>query len=103
MSVDNKGQSFIIAAATASYNLAGGDNCYNLSTALQDLAFAESISASTAANSTREQFTVPGNGILNFGTGGKIYEILEITPTTMHIRNIGADGNAWYQKLKVKP
>jgi len=103
LSVFNKGQTFIIAAATASYNLTGGDNCYNIATTPQALAFADAISASTTANSTREQFTVPGNGIVNFGTGGKTYEILEITPTTMHIRNIGADGNAWYQKLKVKP
>lgn len=102
ISVNNKGQTFIIAAATAAYNLAGGDNCYNLTTTLKDLSFAESTTASTTANSTREQFTVAGDGIVNFGTGGKTYEILEITPSTMHIRNIGADGNAWYQKLKVK-
>jgi hypothetical protein len=102
MSVDNKGQTFIIAAATTFYSLSGGDNCYNLTTASKALAFAEATSTSTTANSTREQFTVPGNGIVNFATGGTTYEILSITPTTMHIRNIGADGNAWYQKLKVK-
>jgi hypothetical protein len=32
-----------------------------------------------------------------------VYEILELTPTTMHLRNIGIDGNSWYQKLKKKP
>ena len=102
MSVDNKGQSFIIKDATAFYSLVGVDNCYNITTTSKALAFAEANTASTTANSTREQFTVPGNGIVNFGTGGTTYEILSITPTTMHIRNIGADGNAWYQKLKVK-
>ncbi len=45
---------------------------------------------------------MPGNGIINFGTGGNTYEILEITENTMTLRNIGSDGLAWYQKLKVK-
>ena len=103
ISVDNKGKTFIIAAATASYNLAGGDNCYTLTTAPKVLAFSDAASGSTAANSTKEQFFVPGNGIVNFGTGGATYEILSITANTMTIRNIGADGNAWFQKLKVKP
>ena len=102
MSVDNKGQTFIIAAATAFYGLAGGDNCYNVTNASKALTFAKATSASTASNSTRIQFTVPGNGVINFATGGTSYEILEITPTTMHLRNIGADGNSWYQKLRVK-
>ncbi|MEO6638865.1 MAG: hypothetical protein ABIN25_11340 [Ginsengibacter sp.] len=43
------------------------------------------------------------NGIINFGTGGTMYEISSITPTTIHLRNKGIDGNAWYQKLKMKP
>jgi hypothetical protein len=102
MSVDNKGQTFIIAAATAYYSLAGGDNCYNITTAPKPLAFMDATSASTSANSTRIQFVVPGNGIVNFATGGNTYEILSITATTMHLRNIGVDGNSWYQKLKVK-
>jgi hypothetical protein len=102
MTVDNKGQTFIIAAATAFYSLAGGDNCYNITTAPKALAFMDATSASTAANSTRIQFMVPGNGIVNFATGGNTYEILSITATTMHLRNIGIDGNSWYQKLKVK-
>jgi hypothetical protein len=38
--------------------------------------------------------------MLNFGTGGKVYEILSITATQLHVRSIGADGNAWYMKLK---
>ena len=102
MSVDNKGQTFIIAAATSFYSLAGGDNCYNIATAPKALAFMDATSASTSANSTRIQFMVPGNGIINFATGGNTYEILSITATTMHLRNIGVDGNSWYQKLKVK-
>ena len=102
MSVDNKGQTFIIAAATAFYSQAGGDNCYNITTTSKALTFAKATSASTPSNSTRLQFTVPGDGIVNFATGGTTYEILEITPTTMHLRNIGVDGNAWFQKLRVK-
>ena len=102
MSVDNKGQTFIIAAATAFYSQSGGDNCYTITTAPKQLSFMDATSASTSANSTRIQFVVPGNGIVNFATGGTTYEILAITPTTMTLRNIGVDGNAWYQKLKVK-
>ncbi len=102
MSVDNKGQTFIIAAATSFYSQSGGDNCYSITTSAKQLSFMDATSASTSANSTRIQFTVPGNGIINFATGGTTYEILSITPTTMTLRNIGVDGNAWYQKLKVK-
>ncbi|MGC4100722.1 PKD domain-containing protein [Ferruginibacter sp.] len=103
MSVDNKGESFSIGAATAFYGVSGGDGCYAISTGgNKKLAFMDATSASTPAVSTRIQFVVPGNGIINFGTGGTTYEILSITSTSMHIRNIGADGNAWYQKLKMK-
>ncbi len=102
MAVDNKGQSFSIGAAASFYGFSGGDNCYNITGGSKQLIFMDATSASTAANSTRIQFTVPGNGIINFGTGGTTYEILSITATTMNLRNIGADGNSWYQKLKVK-
>ena len=62
----------------------------------------DATSASTPAISTRIQFTVPGNGIINAGVGSTTYEILSISGTNVHLRTIGADGNAWYQKLKVK-
>jgi hypothetical protein len=105
INVDNKGQSFIIGAATSSYGLTGPDNCYNITTiGVKPLAFSPATSASTSANSTRIQFKIPTNGILNFATGfNSVYEILSLTATTMHVRNIGADGNSWYQKLKLKP
>lgn len=104
MNVDNKGTSMSIGAATASYGVAGGDGCYGFSTGgNKQLVFMDATSTSTPANSTRIQFTVPGNGIINFGTGGKTYEIISYTPTTIFLRNIGADGNSWYQRLKVKP
>jgi hypothetical protein len=105
INVDNKGQSFIIAAATSSYGLSGGDNCYNITTiGVKPLAFSPATSASTPANSTRIKFKIPTNGILNFATGfNSDYEILSLTATTMHVRNIGADGLSWYQKLKKKP
>jgi hypothetical protein len=100
MSIDNKGASFSIGAATAFYGFSGGDGCYAINTGgIRSLIFMDATSASTPAQSTRIQFTVPGNGIVNFGTGGTTYEILSITDTQMHLRNIGVDGNAWYQKL----
>jgi hypothetical protein len=103
INVDNKGTSFIIGAATATYGLSGGDNCYSIATiGTKTLGFAAATSGSTAANSTGEQFTVPGNGIINFATGSKVYEILAISSSNMFLRNIGADGNAWYQKLIAK-
>jgi hypothetical protein len=102
ISVDNKGQTFIIAAATAFYSLSGGDNCYNVANAAKTLSFSKATSASTTSNSTRVQFTVSGNGIVNFATGGTTYEILALSPTTLYLRNIGVDGNSWYQKLKIK-
>lgn len=103
MNVDNKGLSSLIAAATSFYGFAGPDGGYPLNTeGTKVLAFSEANSGSNANISTLLQFTVPGNGIVNFGTGGKTYEILEITSTTMTLRNIGIDGLAWYQKLRVK-
>jgi len=103
MQIDNKGESFSIGAATAFYGVSGGDGCYAINTGgNRKLAFMDATSASTPAVSTRIQFVVPGNGIINFGTGGTAYEILSISATQVYLRNIGADGNAWYQKLKNK-
>lgn len=100
MTIDNKGASFSIGAATAFYGFSGGDGCYSINTGgTRRLIFGDATSASTPAQSRRIQFTVPGNGIINFGTGGTTYEILSISPTQVHLRNIGADGNSWYQKL----
>lgn len=103
MTVDNKGSSMSIGAATGFYGFTGGDGCFAINTGgTKQLAFANATSASSPSVSTRIQFAVPGNGIINFGTGGTTYEILSATATTLHLRNIGADGNSWYQKLKVK-
>ncbi len=104
MNVNNKSESFSIGAATPFYGFSGADQCLPLNTGgTKQLVFMDANSGSTSSNSTLIQFRVPGNGIVNFGTGGITYEILEITNTTLHLRNIGADGNSWYQKLKVKP
>ena len=104
MNVDNKGASFSIGAATAFYGFSGGDGCYPMATGGNKLlAFMNATTGSTAAVSTQIQFNVPGNGIINFGTGGTSYEILSITSTSLHLRNIGTDNNSWYQKLKPKP
>lgn len=100
LSIDNKGASFSIGAATTFYGVSGGDGCYGISTGgVRRLTFMDATSGSTTAQSTRIQFTVPGNGIINFGTGGTTYEILSISATQLYLRNIGADGNSWYQKL----
>lgn len=104
ISVNNIGTSMSIGAATSFYGFSGGDGCYPINTGgLKQLAFSDATSGSTSGQSTQIQFKVPGNGIINFGTGGVTYEILSYTATTMFLRNIGSDGNAWYQKLIVKP
>jgi hypothetical protein len=103
VSVDNKGESFLISAATAFYGQSGPDNCYSISTGgTKDLGFAQANTGSNSSNSTGIQFTVPGNGIIDFGTGANTYEILSLSGGVMTLRNIGADGNAWYQILKLK-
>ncbi|MFP5040658.1 PKD domain-containing protein [Parasediminibacterium sp. JCM 36343] len=100
ITVDNKGQTFVIAAANGYYGVSGGDNCYAINTGGRaKLKFTDATSTSTTANSTRTQFTAPGFGIVGFGTGGNTYEIITLTDSTMQLRNIGADGLAWYQKL----
>ncbi|RYE22775.1 MAG: hypothetical protein EOP51_12375 [Sphingobacteriales bacterium] len=104
MLLDNKGASFSIGAAAGFYGFSGGDACYAINPgAIKLLSFMDATSTSTAAQSTRIQFVVPGNGIVNFGTGGTTYEIISFSATQIFIRNIGADGNSWYQKLKPKP
>ncbi len=104
MSINNKGQSFSIGAASAFYGAGGGDGCYVVNTGgFRQLAFMDATSGSNNSVSTMIQFMVPGNGIINFGTGGTVYEILSISNTSINLRNIGIDGNSWYQKLKVKP
>lgn len=103
INVNNKGQTFVQGASVGSYGLSGGEACYDIvTTGAKKLIFSDATSKSTTANSTRIQFVVPGNGIINFATGSGTYEILSISATTMWLRNIGVDGNAWYQKLKVK-
>ena len=104
MALDNKGTSFIQGASVTHYGFSGPEECYALSTTgTKSLAFADATSGSNSGISTMIQFSVPGDGVVNFATGANTYEILSITPTSMHLRNIGVDGNAWYQKLKVKP
>lgn len=104
LNVNNKGLSFSIGASTAFYGVSGGDGCYNINTGgTKVLIFSNSSSGYTTSNSTKVQFRVPGNGIVNFGTGGTVYEILSITATQMKLRTIGIDGNQWFGILKKKP
>lgn len=104
MNLDNKGSSFVIGAATSYYGLSGGDDCYTLNTdGNKLLVFSDAVSNSTPENSTRIQFQVPGNGIVNNGLGSNTYEILAISNGSLQLRTIGADGLAWYQILIPKP
>lgn len=103
MNLNNMGQSMSIAAATAFYGVSGPDGCYAIPGTSQQLVFMDATSSSTPAQSTRIQFRVPGRGNIIFGTGGTTYEIITISSTNMFLRNIGIDGLAWYQKLKLKP
>jgi hypothetical protein len=101
MNDNNAGSSFLIGASTAFYGQAGGDGCYPISTGgTKTLGFSAANSGSNSSNSTGVQFKVPGNGIVGFGTGGTSYEILFLSTKVMVLRNIGIDGNAWYQILK---
>lgn len=103
MTIDNKGESFATKAATGVYGFSGDDGCYAINTGgTRKLAFMAATSGSTSAVSTGIQFVVPGNGIINFGTGGNTYEILKYTDNTIFLRNVGTDGNAWYQQFIVK-
>jgi hypothetical protein len=103
MDLDNKGTTFVLGAAVSYYGLSGPEAQYPITTkGIKRLSFMDATSASTAANSTRIQFMVPGNGLVLIGMGSNKYEILALTATTMILRTIGADGNSWYEKLKVK-
>jgi len=107
VTVDNKGTSDIIAAAVGFYGFSAAvtGDCYTLNTlsaGAKKLVFSNANTGSTSANSTQIQFFVPGNGILNWGTGTNYYEIISYTQSTMLLRTIGIDGNSWYQRLIVK-
>lgn len=103
MNDNNLGSSFLIAAATGFYGQSGGDGCYVVATGgVKTLGFASANTGSNSSNSTGVVFTVPGTGLVNFGTGGTTYEILSLSSTVMVLRNIGIDSNAWYQILRAK-
>lgn len=101
MNDNNQGQSFIIAAATTFYGQSGGDGCYAVATG-----GIKPISLGTAntggGSSTGLQFSVPGTGLINFGTGSTTYQLIKLTDKVMILRDIGIDGNAWYQILKAQ-
>ena len=99
--LDNKGDTFIVKEYSGFYSLPEGMNTFDAS-GTKTLAFSDATSASDSENSTRIQFIVPGHGLLSWGVGANTYEILSISSSNMFVRSIGADGNAWYQKFKVK-
>jgi len=102
INVNNQGSSFVIGAATAFYGQSGGDGCYPITTGgTQTVTFGtDQFAGSSSSNSTGIQMTIPGNGIINFGTGAKTYEVLFLSPKVMTLRAIGVDGLAWYTVLK---
>ena len=102
VSVNNQGSSFLIAAATSFYGQSGGDGCYPVTTAgVGTLTLGtDEFAGSNGSNSTGIQMTVPGKGLVGFGTGATTYEILYLSAGIMVLRDIGSDGNAWYQILK---
>jgi hypothetical protein len=103
INVNNQGSSFLIAASTAFYGQSGPDGCYVINTGgTKALSFYGASSGSSASNSTGIEFSVPGNGIVDFGTGAVSYEILSVTSTTIQLRDVGIDGNAWYQILQAQ-
>jgi len=103
MNDNNNGSSFLIGASTGFYGQSGGDGCYGISTGgTKSLSFTSATSGSNSSNSTGVQFKVPGNGIIGFGTGANVYEILFLSSKVMLLRNIGSDGNAWYQILRAQ-
>jgi hypothetical protein len=103
INLDNKGNTFVLGAAVSYYGLTGAEGQFPIATlGVKRLSFMNATSNSTPAISTRIQFSVPGNGLVMVGAGSNMYEIISITSTTMTLRTIGVDGNAWYQMFKVK-
>jgi hypothetical protein len=103
INLDNKGNTFVLGAAVSYYGLTGGEGQFPIATlGVKRLSFMNATSNSTSANSTRIQFSVPENGLVMVGAGSNMYEIMSLTSTTMTLRTIGVDGNAWYQMFKVK-
>jgi len=98
---NNQGQSFLIAAATSFYSQSGGDGCYVVNPGGTKI-IGFTTTNTGGGTSTGLQFTVPGDGLVNFGTGGTAYQIIKLTNKIMILRNIGSDGNAWYQILKAQ-
>jgi len=101
INADNDGSSFLIAAATAFYGQSGGDGCYVVTTG-GTLPISFSGANTGGGSSPGFQFNVPGNGLIGFGTGGTTYQVILLTDHTMILRDIGSDGNAWYQILKAQ-
>jgi len=101
---NNNGSTFVINDANSFYSVSGGDGCYPIVTVgAKTLGFTSATSGSSSSNSTGVQFTVPGNGVVGFGLGGTVYEILYISPKVIWLRNIcRGDGLAWYQILRAQ-
>ncbi len=83
---------------------AGGDEgCYSYAGGTSSFSFAPSGSGiAGGATSTKTAIVLGGNNtFIGYGAVQKEYEILSITPTSMHLRVQGTEtGNAWYLRLK---
>lgn len=79
----------------------GEEGCYPYAGGSSAFAFIESTSGVAASASTTTSILLSGNTtFIGYAATKKEYEILSITPTTMHLRVQGTEtGNAWYVKL----
>ncbi len=88
----------------------GPEACYPYGGGTGGFSFAPASSGAPAAanppnfGSTQTSILLAGNNtFIGYGAVLKEFEILEITPTTMHLRVQGTEtGNAWYLRLKVQ-
>lgn len=79
----------------------GEEGCYSYAGATSSFSFIPAASSVPASASTKTSILLAGNSTyIGYGALLKEYEILSITPTSMHLRVQGTEtGNAWYLKL----
>ena len=80
----------------------GGEACYSYGGGTSSFSFIPSGTAISPTVSTKTSIVLEGNNtFIGYGAVLKEYEILSITPTSLHLRVQGTEtGNAWYLKLK---
>ena len=81
---------------TVAYPADNGDNEY-LYYALED--YTDNYSVNTGGNYDTVTFETVGNLGFYTSTGGQEFQILETGEGYVYLRNVGLDGNSWYNKL----